>query len=50
MNVDRKTFSYKIKDNDLGQLTPSIRNAINFLKTQKMNSPCLVKNIVKSFQ
>ena len=28
-----KLLNYKIEDNDLGQLTPSIRNAINFLKT-----------------
>ncbi len=27
-----KLLNYKIEDNDLGQLTPSIRNAINFLK------------------
>ncbi|MDG1672845.1 MAG: AAA family ATPase [Flavobacteriaceae bacterium] len=44
-----KLLSYKIEDNDLGQLSPSIRNAINFLKTPESELTMLSENHRKKF-
>ena len=44
-----KLLSYKIEDNDLGKLTPSIRNAITFLKTPENELTMLSENHRKKF-
>ena len=44
-----KLLSYKIEDNDLEQLSPSIRNAINFLKTPESELTMLSENHRKKF-